>query len=66
MSLTRYRAFDQLPACRPGVTHALVLFAFPAFTLLGLYRQQDTDAGAKPAHPWGPPVMPLPEREVAV
>ena len=66
MSLTRYWAFDQLPACRPGVARALVLFAFLAFTLLGLYRQSDSDNAEEPAHAWGPPLLPLPEREVAV
>lgn len=66
MSLTRYWAFDHLPACRPGVARALVLFAFLAFTLLGLYRQQAAGDAAEPAHPWAPPLMPMPEREVAV
>ena len=68
MSLTRYWTFDQLPACRPGVARALVLFAFLAFTLLGLYQQQDKgmEEADEPAHPWGPPPLPVPEREVAV
>jgi hypothetical protein len=66
MSLTRYWAFDQLPACRPGVARALVLFAFLAFTLLGLYRRCDSQDSKEPAHPWGPPLLPMPEREVAV
>jgi hypothetical protein len=65
MTLTRYWLFDDLPPCRPGVAYALVHFALVAFTLLGFYLQETTEAPLRSLM-MGPPPFPMPERELAI
>ena len=65
MTMTRYWRFDDLPPCRQGVAFAWVHFTFLAFTLIGLYRQEDEDEELITLNA-GPPPLPMPEYELAV
>lgn len=66
MTLTRYWHFDNLPPCRLGVAYALTHFALVAYTLMGFYLQETESAVDISTWNMAPPLIPLPERELAV
>ena len=63
---SRYWKFDDLPPCRQGAAYALVHFALLAYTLLGFYLQETDAADDISTLNMAPPLLPLPERELAV
>lgn len=66
MTLTRYWKFDALYPCRLGVGMAQAHFALLAFTLLGFYQQEQDEFSPDAPLNHAPPLLPLPERELAV